>query len=138
MSVRTDIQKKVHELVAAGTYHKITYDTSHLPVEQAETLEPGLVAVNEVSGGLTDSAANGATGFDYVLTNWRFEAIAEFTSEVDVSYFMLNELRKLNFSKDNLLVSIVPSGDFQVTHSPRNASHNGTKLTIGLTVNTRR
>lgn len=138
MSVRTEIQKKIHELVAAGTFHKISYDSSHLPVEDAETLTPGSVAVNEVSGGLSDSASTGATGFDYVLTNWRFEAIAEFTSEVDVSYFMLNELRKLHFNKDDLLVSIVPSGDFQVSHSPRQASHNGTKLTIGLTVNTRR
>lgn len=138
MSVRTDIQKKIHELVAGGTFYKITYDTAHLPVEDVSTLVPESVAVNEVSGGLTDSAATGATGFDYVLTNWRFEAVAEFTSEVDVSYFMLNELRKLHFNKDDLLVSIVPSGDFQVTHPPRQASHNGTKLTIGLTVNTRR
>ena len=126
------------ELVQGGTFHKITYDTAHMPVEEVETLTPKSVIANETGGGLTDSSRTGATGSDLVLANWRFEAVAEFTSEVDVTYFMLNELRNLNFNVDNLLVSIVPSGDFQVVHSPRNASHNGTKLTIGLTVNTRR
>jgi hypothetical protein len=138
MSLRVDIQRRIMELLQGGTFHKITYDTAHLPIEDAEVLVPESVYANELSGGLSDSASTGATGFDMVLTNWRFEGVCEFTSEVDVSYFMLNELRKLNFNVDNLLVSIVPSGDFQVTHPPRNASHSGTKLTIGLTVNTRR
>lgn len=138
MAVRTTIQKKVSELLVAGTFHKIGYDTAHLPVEEVTVLSPKSVVVNETGGGLSDSARTGATGAGFVLTNWRFEAVAEFASEVDVSYFMLNELRNINFSEDNLLVSIVPTGDFQVTHPPRNASHNGTKLIIGLTVNTRR
>jgi hypothetical protein len=94
--------------------------------------------MNELSGGFSDSASTGATSSDFVITNWRFEAVAEFTAEVVTDYFILNELRNLNFSVDNLLVSIVPSGDFQVTNPPRQASHSGTKLTIGLTVNTRR
>lgn len=138
MAVRTTIQKKVSELLMNGTFHRVSYNTVHLPIEDVETLQPKSVVVNETGGGLADNARTGATGAGFVLTNWRFEAVAEFTSEVDVSYFMLNELRNINFSEDNLLVSIVPTGDFQVTHPPRNASHNGTKLTIGLTVNTRR
>lgn len=138
MAVRATIQKKVSELLVGGTFRKIAYDTAHLPVEEVETLVPKSVIVNETGGGLADNTRTGATGTGFVLTNWRFEAVAEFTSEVDVSYFMLNELRNINFSEDDLLVSIVPTGDFQVTHPPRNAPHNGTKLTIGLTVNTRR
>jgi len=138
MALRTTIQSKVTELLQAGTFHKISYSTYHLPSEEVETSAPKSVVVNETGGGLTDNARTGATNTGFVLTNWRFEAVAEFTSEVDVSYFMLNELRSINFNEDNLLVSIVPAGDFQVTHPPRNASHNGTKLTLGLTVNTRR
>ena len=138
MGVRVTIQKRVTNLLQTGTFHTVVYDTSHQPVEGEGTVTPSSVSVSEVSGGLSDSSRLGATSSGFVLADWRFEAVAEFTQEVDTSFFMLNELQKLNFSEDNLLVTIVPAGDFQVTHPPRNASHNGTKLTIGLTVNTRR
>ena len=138
MSLRVDIQKRITELIQSGTFKEVTYDSQHHPVEEVYTLSPTSIVVQETGGGLTDSVKTGATSSGMVLTNWRFEAVAEFTSEVDVSQFMLAELRRITFNVDNLVVSIVPSGDFQVTHPPRNAAHNGTKLTLGLTVNTRR
>jgi hypothetical protein len=137
MSVRTEIQKRVQELVQDGTFRLITYDTAHLPVEEVGTLAPSSVACNEVGAGLSDNAKNGATTSGFVIRDWRFECTAQFTSEVDVSDFMINELRSLNFNTDDLLVNVSP-GSYNVEHSPRNASHNGTKLTIGLTANTRR
>lgn len=138
MSVRIEVQTRVHSLISAGTFNQVTYNKgTHLPIEGGPQF-PKSIAVNEISGGFTDSASTGATSSDYVIRNWRFEAVVEFSNEVLTDYFILNELRKLNFSVDNLLVTIVPSGDFQVTQSPRQGSHNGTKLTIGLTVNTRR
>lgn len=137
MSVRVEIQKKIVDLLEAGTFTKVIY-SGRVPVDSVDKASPKSVVVNELSGGLTDSARTGATSSDFVLTNWRFECRAEFTCEVDISYFMLNELRQINLNVDNLLVAIVPSGDFRVVHPPRDGSHNGTKLIIGLTVNTRR
>lgn len=138
MSLRTDIQKKIHQQIAAGTFNKITYDSSHLPVDTGVSQAPSSIVVNELRGGLSDSARYGATNQGMVIRDWRFEAVAEWPCEVDVSYFLQEQLIKLYFNVDNALIGIVPSGDFQVTHPPRQASHNGTKLTIGLTVNTRR
>lgn len=136
MGIRIEVQNRITELLKVGTFPTITY-TDKIASEGVNKV-PGSIVVNELAGGLADSAAFGATSFDYVIRDWRFEAIVEFDCEVATDYFMLNELRKLNFDVDNLLVTVVPSGDFQVTHPPRNAPHNGTKLTIGLTVNTRR
>lgn len=138
MSIRTTIQAKVTALIEAGTFAKVTYTTGRTPEETTGNKTPQSVVVNETSGGLTDSARTGATSSDFVLTNWRFECVVHFSCEVDTSYFLLNELRGINFNMDNLLVSIVPSGDFRVIHPPRDDSHNGTKIIIGLTVNTRR
>lgn len=138
MALRVTIQAKVTELIEAGTFNKITYTNGRAPEELEEGQVPQSVIVNEISGGLTDSARTGATSFGFVLNNWRFECVAQFPCEVDTSTFMLNELRNINFNEDNMLVSIVPSGDFRVIHPPRDGSHNGTKLIIGLTVNTRR
>lgn len=137
MSVRTTIQKNIQELVQDGTFKKISYDTAHLPIEEVETLSPKSVSCNEVGSGLSNSASKGATNSGFVLTDWRFECTALFDSEVDVSYFVLNELKTLNFNTTDLAVTVTP-GNYNVEHSPRNASHNGTKLTIGLTANTRR
>ena len=127
----------VQALVQGGTFRLITYDTAHLPVEEVGTLAPKSVSCNEVGAGLSSNSSNGAFGTGYVLTDWRFECEALFTSEVDVSDFIINELKALNFNTDDLLVNVSP-GNYNVEHSPRNASHNGTKLTIGLTANTRR
>ena len=137
MSVRTEIQKRIQELVQDGTFRLISYDTAHLPVEEVGTISPKSVICNEVGAGLSSNASNGATSSAFVLTDWRFECEALFTSEVDVSDFMINQLTALNFNTDGLLVNVSP-GNYNVEHSPRNASHNGTKLTIGLTANTRR
>jgi hypothetical protein len=136
MSVRTEIQKRIQELVQNGTFNQVDYDDDHLPVE-GSPLSPKSVACNEVGAGMSSNASNGATGTGFVLTDWRFECEALFTSEVDVSDFMINQLTALNFNTDGLLVNVSP-GNYNVEHSPRNASHNGTKLTIGLTANTRR
>lgn len=138
MPLRVTIQAKATELIESGTFAKITYTNGREPEASTGDKSPQSIVVNEVSGGLTDSAKTGATSVGFVLTNWRFECKVDFTCEVDTSYFMLNELRQLNFNVDNLMVSIVPSGDFRVIHPPRDGSHNGTKLIIGLTVNTRR
>ena len=137
MSVRTEIQKKIQELVQDGTFKKISYDTAHLPIEEVGVLSPKSVYCNEVGAGLSNSASKGATNSGFVLTDWRFECVAQFTAEVDVSDFMINELKTLNFNTNDLVVTVTP-GSYNVEHSPRNASHNGTKLTIGLTANTRR
>jgi hypothetical protein len=139
VGIRTETQSRVTELLQGGTFYKVTYDSStDLPTESDEILAPTSVIMNEISGGLSDSVKHGATGTGFVIRDWRFEVVAEFTSEVSCDYFLMNELRKLNFNVDNQLISVVPSGDFQAKHPPRQASHNGTKLTIGLTVNTRR
>ncbi len=137
MSVRTEIQNRITTLVKTGTFNKITY-IDKIATDTGVGESPESIVCNELSGGLSNSSSSGATSFGYVLNNWRFECVADFTCEVDTSYFMLNELKNLNFSTDDVLVTVIPSGDFSVTHPPRKASHNGTKLIIGLTANTRR
>jgi hypothetical protein len=138
MSVRVEIQKAVHEKVKAGTFKKVTYGTDHYPVE-TETLEsPGSIICNEVSGGLSNSSKFGATDSRFTIRDWRFEVLAEFNCEVDVSYFLLNELNSITFNSDEGVVVISPSGDFGVEHPPRQGAHNGTKMKIGLTANIRR
>jgi hypothetical protein len=136
MSLKTDIQTQITMAGQSGTFPSVTYDSSDLPVIGTNKA-PGSVIANELSGGMSDSSRFGATSNQPVLRNWRWEMRLEFPCEVDVTYFLENEL-SLNFNLDSLLVSVIPSGDFQVEHPPRNASHNGTKLTVGLTVNTRR
>lgn len=136
MSLKTDIQTQLTQSVRNGTFPIVSYDADDLPV-LGVSKAPGSVACNELSSGLSDSSRYGATQAKPVYRNWRWEVVVEWTCEVDVSYFIENEL-SMNFNLDSLLVSVIPSGDFQVTHPPRNASHNGTKLTLGLTVNTRR
>ena len=137
MSLRTTIQNKVVELVEAGTFTAVTY-TGNVATDTEELETPSSIVCNEVSGGLTDKAKTGATSVAYSLAGWRFECVVSFNKEVDTSTFLLGELKNLNFNVDNMLVSVTPTGDFNVTHPPRQGSHNGTKLTIGLTVNTRR
>lgn len=136
MSLKTDIQAQITNSLRTGTFPSVSYDSDDLPVI-GDNESPKTVRCNEMTGGLSNNSQFGATGAKPVVRNWRWEAEIEFTKEVDVSYFIENEL-SLNFNLDNLLVSVSPSGDFQVSHPPRNASHNGTKLNIGLTVNTRR
>ena len=136
MSVQTDIQKAIMEKLQAGTFNKVTYDDNKHPVEGAAE-SPAAIICNQVSGGLTDSARTGAVGLNYAITDWRFEARMAFNSEVDTSYFLLNELKNINMSSNGVLVRITPI-DFSVEPPPREASHNGTKITIGLTANTRR
>lgn len=136
MSVRTDIQKKIIETVKAGTFNAVSYDSSDLPIEGAAKV-PSSVICNEVTGGITNTASRGASSLNYSISNWRFEVLAEFNCEVDTSYFLLNELKNINVSSDGVLITITP-GDFSTEHPPRNASHNGTKLRIGLTANIRR
>jgi len=137
MSLRTTIQNKVVSLVESGTFPAVTY-VGNTATDTGVLEAPKSIICNEISGGLTDKAKTGATAFKYSLTGWRFECVVDFSKEVDTSTFLLGELKNLNFNVDDMLVSITPTGDFNVTHPPRQGSHNGTKLTIGLTVNTRR
>jgi len=136
MSVKTDIQTAIIQTVQAGTFTKVTYNESKLPVE-GEATTPKSVLCNEITGSVLDSARQGAVGSDFVIRDWRFEAHAEFAQEVDVSYFLLNELKNIKVTTDGVMVTITP-GDFNVEHPTRSSSHNGTKLKIGLTANTRR
>jgi hypothetical protein len=136
VSLKIDIQNKVVAAVEAGTFTKIVY--SGKTASEAGTIAPQSVVCNEAPTGATvsNSVRFGATNSGSVLTSWRFECIARFTSEVDSSYFLMNELETMYLTSDGVLATIIP--DSQPIQPPRQASHNGTKLTIGLTVNTRR
>jgi len=138
MAVRTEVQKRVTEMVLAGTFYKVTY-VDKIPTETTTTLSPSSVVMNETNSGLSTLVADtGGCSHAPVQKNWRFELVAAFDSEVSVDYFFENEFKKLYFTYEGLLVNVVATGDYNVTHPPRNDSHNGTKLTLGLTVNTRR
>jgi two-component sensor histidine kinase len=138
MSVRVEIQKAVHEKIKGGTFKKVTYGTDHYPVLSSAEAVPGSIICNEVSGGLSNSVKFGATSSRFTIRDWRFEVLVEFNCEVDVSYFLLNELNSITFNSDEGVVVISPSGDFGVEHPPRQGAHNGTKMKIGLTANIRR
>lgn len=137
MSIRVEIQKRVTALVSSGTFKQVTY-TGDVPTQTENKKVPSSVVCNEVSGGVSGSAKAGATGQGFVLTSWRFECKAAFDCEVDTSYFLLNELKNLNFNLDGLLVKVIPSGDFKTVHPPRQGAHSGSELIIGLTATTRR
>lgn len=137
MALKTTIQQKIIALISAGTYTKVTY-TDSIPIDTEESVSPTSVSCNEISGNLSTVAAKSSCIYAPILTNWRFEAHIEFTCEIDASYFLLNELKGLTFSVDGFLVQIIPSGDFNHEHPPRQGAHNGTKMNIGFTVNTRR
>lgn len=137
MSIRTEIQDKITDLVKAGTFTKITYSGDQV-TDTGVIASPDSVRCNEVAGTISTSKQFGATDTLCALRDWRFEVLAEFNCEVDVSYFLLNQLKKITFNSNDGLVVITPSGDFSAEHPPRQAAHNGTKLKIGLTANIRR
>lgn len=138
MAIRTAIQKAIVDLIEAGSFYKVTYSGKQ-PTETMTKVDPASIAINETGSGMSSSVRN-TGGCDHapVLTNWRFECVVDFNCEVSVDYFLLHEFRNLYFTSENLLVNIVSNGDYKVIHPPRQDSHDGTKLIIGLTVNTRR
>lgn len=136
-TLRTKIQIIVADALRNGTFYKVEY-TDGNPVVDGTKAVPQSVSCNEVSGQVNFSAARAASTTSPVMANWRFDCLAEFTCEVDVQYYLLNEMGQLTFSFDNLLVTVTPTGEVRTSHPPRTGAHNGTKLTIGLTVNTRR
>ena len=139
MAVRIEVQKRLTEMLENGTFYKVVYDSLKQPAVTLDTLAPGSVAVNEINNGLSASVRDtSSVTHAPVRVNWRFEVMAEFSSEVSTDYFFENEFKNLYFEHEGLLVNVVSSGDVSVSHPPRHNSHNGTKLTIGLTVNTRR
>ena len=134
--LRTEIQKRITQMIWNGTFRKVAYN-GNLP-SAGDSVKPSSIVVNETGGGITGSASRSSTETRYCLVNWRFEAVVKFDCEVDFSSFVLDEISNLNFSLDGVLVSVLPSGDFNVTHPPRKGAHNGTELSIGLTATTRR
>jgi hypothetical protein len=140
MGLRTVIQKKILEVCQAGTFEIIRYDNvTKLPIETGE-FEPataGNVLVNEISGGLTDSASRGAQDTGYSKKDWNFLVIMKFHNEVDTDKFLTEELGTIKFNDQGVQITL-KAASFQVGHPTTQGRQGGTDLTITITANTRR
>lgn len=135
---RVQIQTNIIEVVSAGTFPVVEYDDdTHLPIEPTENAVPKTIVCNEVAAGISANKEYSAMSLKYVLRDWRFECIIEFNKEVSLSSF-IEELSPIKFATGGGLVADITFGDMQVEHPVRQGSHSGTRVTFGLTVQTRR
>lgn len=136
--MRTEIQNKLYELCKDGTFAKVTYTKgTDLAVKSTtEFLTPSVV-VGETSGTLTSAIARSPRERGFTHDGLTFEARLKFTSEVDVSYFLENELNIVVFSVDNTKVRTTNIA-YVISQPPRQGSHNGTEMVITFSLTTRR
>jgi len=142
--LRVEVQKQILSIVAAGTYYPVTYMpttvsgiTVSIPTIGETAVKPASLQCNEMTSGLSDGAKFNPRDKGFVFRNWRFTAFVEFTSEVSLAFFFTEEAKNLTFEVDGYFVSVTMA-DLTVEHPAQQGSANGTKATVGFTVNTRR
>lgn len=137
--VKTEIQKKIIEVIEAGTFPMIRYDENTPIVGENYTEEIGkpIVWVNETAAQINDSAKDSGRDRKYNLSGWNFEARIKFKTEVDTSYFVTNELCDLTLHVEGYMVR-VKTGGYNVMHPPTGGPPTGTQIVLNLTANTRR
>ena len=130
--LKVEVQKKIIETVATGTFYPVTYEAhdtlsivAKVPVLGGTAVAPTQVLCNEVSAGASDSVKQNSRGKGYSLRNWRFECRIDFAKEVSLSFFFTQELKDLIFEVDGFMVS-VSLADYTVEHPVQLGGHTGT------------
>ena len=139
MSIRTEIQNQIITFVESGTFNIITY-SGNVPTDTGTPIASKRIAVyvNETGGSLDKSSDRMARNAEqYILKGWNFEVRVKFNKEVDIDYFLTEELGKLRISSPGVRISI-DNVSYVVEHPVTAGSPTGTQLLINLTVNTRR
>lgn len=142
--LRVEVQKQILSVLAAGTYYPVSYVPTtvggivvSIPTVGDTAVKPASLQCNEMTSGLAESAKFNPREKGFVFRNWRFTAFVEFATEVSFAFFFTEEAKNLTFEVDGYFVSVTMA-DFTVEHPAQQGSANGTKATVGFTVNTRR
>lgn len=136
--MRIEIQNRINALCLAGTFARVSYakTTDIATASTSDFLEPRVV-LNEIGGTLTPALSRSPRSRSFTQDNWLFEARLKFQSEVDITYFLENELDVIAFTYDNQRIRTNNIG-YQIEHPPRQGSHNGTELILTFSLTTRR
>lgn len=134
MGLRVEVQKKLITLFREGSFPSVSYNSEGIP-SVGGNLVPSVIC-NEVASGIQPQT--GMMGRTYNLSGWSFEVICTFSKEVDISDFILNELKDLQTNINSSIIQIKVGSSLVVKHPPRQGATEGTILQMNFNVETRR
>lgn len=135
MSLRVDIQKRLIDLFKKGDFPVVKYDSSGIPSVADEKLIPAVLC-NELSTGLVQKADS--QGLGYVFNNWAFAVYCEFKKEVDLTGFILDDLKDITFNSSGYLITASVGGSVVIKHPPRQGAETGTVAQFNFNIKIRR
>ena len=136
--MRTTIQNKIKDLCLNGTFAKVSYTvgTDEAVKDDSSLIVPKIV-VNEIQGTLTPAAGRSPRSRRLTQSTWAFEAKLKFSHEVDITYFLDNELDLITVTEDNQLAR-TNDVSYYVNHAPRQGGVSGTELVMTFSLTVRR
>lgn len=135
MGLRVIIQKKLIELFKEGIFYAVKYDAAGIPFLDTNKVIPEVIC-NETSASIV--AKPDSSGMGYTYTNWSFTVICTFKTEVDVSDFIMGELKDITMTPNNYLVTAIAGNSMIIKHPVRQGSETGTELQITFNIKIKR